>query len=150
MNRRQIEVSTDTFAALWSDRRSDEFTEEDVIKRLLSTKSRATKIEETGGTVSTEVQLGQGVSKMDRPPSIKWTELLVWSLKRLGGQGTLSEIYRVSREGRRSLGHATTLHHDDSARECLESHCSDSKKYRWKADLFWMPMGKGAGVWALR
>ena len=150
MKMRQIEVSTDTFAALWSARQSDEFSEEDVIKRLLGIKPEVADLLKTSGRTLPDAQPNQGEKVMDRPPSIKWTELLVWSLNRLGGQATLGEIYRVSREGRRSLGRTTTLHHDDSARECLESHCSESKKYRGKVDIFWMPQGKGAGVWALR
>jgi len=150
MKMHQIAVSTDTFAALWSARQSHEFSEEDVIRRLLGIKPELQSIPEAAGKKHRELAPLEAKKANDLPPSIRWTELLVWSLTRLNGQATLAEIYRVSREGRRSLGHKITLHHDDSARECLESHCSDSKKYRGKADLFWMPLGKGAGVWALR
>ena len=84
------------------------------------------------------------------PNSMKWTDVLVWTLRELGGRAELADIYRVSRLGRSALGKAITREHNASARECLESHCSDSDKYRWKDDLFFMPEGKGAGVWALR
>jgi hypothetical protein len=148
---RSIEVSIDTFALLWSVRLPSELSEEEIIRRLLRTTNDQSPSEGTAGglPLSTTKPLDENTF-MPRPKSKKWTDLLVWTLERLGGEAPLAEIYRVSREGRRALGYMTTLHHDDSARECLESHCSNSKKWRGKADLFWMPHGKGAGIWALR
>lgn len=139
---RQIEVSIDTFAELWSQRQPDEQSEDQMIRRLLGMSEAAAQAEKYEEETS--------MNAFERPPSKKWTELLIWSLQKLGGKAPLSEIYRVSREGRRALGYSTTRHHDDSARECLESHCSESKKWRGRGDLFYMPEGKGSGIWALR
>lgn len=150
MTMRQIEISTDTFAALWSRRRSDEFSEDDVIKRLLGNGSDMEVVRAPPIFDDTKAQPKQVQNALDRPKSIKWTDVLVWTLERLGGQATLGEIYRVSREGRRLLNKSITRHHDDTARECLQSHCAESEKYRFRANLFRMPDGKGAGFWGLR
>lgn len=147
MQIRIIEVSIDTFAALWAIRQPDEQSEEDIIARLLrAVPERSVGLELAFG-MPTE---SEEVTDMNKPKSVKWTEVLLWTLSQLGGQATLEQIYRVSREGRRKLNRRVTREHDASARECLESHCSESKKWRGKADLFYMPQGKGAGIWALR
>jgi len=150
MTLRHIEVSTDTFASLWRARLPNEYSEEDIIRRLLELGGNSMIMKDPIDIIPPSPLPSEEHSITSRPQSIRWTDLLVWALNRLGREAPLAEIYRVSREGRRSLGHSTTVHHDASARECLESHCSDSDKYRHKADLFWMPYGKGAGIWALR
>ena len=150
MKLHQIEVSIDTFAALWSARRSYEFSEDDVIKRLLGMATDVPIVPMFPAIENVEAQSNRVKIALDRPTSVKWTDVLIWTLERLGGQAALDEIYRVSREGRRLWDKSITRHHDASARECLESHCSESEKYRFRANLFRMPDGKGAGVWGLR
>jgi hypothetical protein len=146
--KRQIEVSVDVFAGIWAARLPHQRDEDAVLFRLLKLKRRlsetpsAATVEDMGDP---ELPLPDG----SRPRSVRWTDVLTWTLEQLGGKAALADIYRVSRQGRLALGYAVTAKHDASARECLESHCSQSLKYREKADLFCMPQGKGAGIWAL-
>ena len=145
---RSIDIHIDTFAELWKQRLPGELSEEAVIRRLLGMQegmqdfSTTFLVEKDSPTAD--------LLQTDLPSSKKWTELLVWTLEKLGGTASLAEIYRVSREGRKALGYSLTRHHEASARECLESHCLESEKYRGKQSLFFMPEGKGAGIWALR
>jgi hypothetical protein len=128
MKVRNIEVSTDTFAHLWSVRLASEHAEDEIIRRLLKLGAYAASHESADATLSSAKLAAEEMGTRTLPKSVKWTDLLVWTLEQLGGEATLGEIYRVSREGRRSLGHKITTHHDASARECLESHCSDSRQ----------------------
>lgn len=145
---RSIDIHIDTFAELWKQRLPGETSEDSVIRRLLGMEEEmrnpSTTVAERQNLIATR-QLQD-----DLPDSKKWTDLLIWTLEKLGGTAPLAEIYRVSREGRKALGYDLTINHDASARECLESHCLESEKYRGKQNLFLMPEGKGAGVWALR
>lgn len=150
---RQIEVSVDVFAEIWSARRTHELTEDEILARLLNVareRPGAVRPAFRGAEAQADRVASSQTSVGAGPRSKKWTDVLVWSLEQLGGRATLGEIYRTSREARLVLGHPITREHDASARECLESHCRESSKYRGKADLFYMPSGKGAGVWALR
>lgn len=144
---RAVEVHVDTFAELWKQRRPEENSEDQIIRRLLDMKAK-----DSAPDVAAEVENLENLSvdRSDLPPSKQWKLLLVWTLQKLGGQAALADIYRVSREGRRALGYRVTPNHDASARECLESHCEESDKYRQRDNLFRMAEGKGAGVWALR
>ena len=145
---RSIDIHIDTFAEMWKQRLPGESSEDAIIKRLLGMKEEMRNPPTASGkneSLSMTHEL-----KCDLPNSKKWTDLLVWTLKKLGGTAPLAEIYQVSREGRRALGYDLTRNHDASARECLESHCLESEKYRGKQNLFRMPEGKGAGIWALR
>lgn len=143
MNVRQIEVSVDTFAQIWAARLPGENSEDRILSRVLNDEHSVQK-SAVPEAIAEAAQHGLD----DLPPTKKWTELLIWTLKRHGGRATLGEIYKTSRRGRLALGFRVTLRHDDSARECLESHCRASNKFKGK-ELFCMPEGKGAGVWAL-
>jgi hypothetical protein len=80
----------------------------------------------------------------------RWVDDVVKALQDLGGKATLSSVYdaveRIRRDSRRSI--PRTL--DATVRRTLEDHSSDSHNYQGRADLFFMPEGKGSGVWALR
>jgi hypothetical protein len=143
MNDRQISVSVDTFAQIWAARLPGENSEDQILARVLH---QDHSIQKSAVPEAIADAAQQGLK--DLPPNKKWTDLLIWTLRRHGGCASLSEIYQTSRRGRLALGFRVTRHHDDSARECLESHCRDSKKFKG-TELFWMPEGKGAGVWAL-
>lgn len=149
---RKIDVSVDTFALLWGARRPEETTEDEIVARLAKQ-----SIGDAGAAPRSprhsEIVVQHGATtneRADRPKSETWVDVLVWTLKRLGGRGNLQQIYQTSREARKLLGKGVTLRHNDSARERLESYCSESKNYKGIKDLFYMPEGKGAGVWALR
>jgi hypothetical protein len=143
MDIRQISVSVDTFAQIWAARLPGESNEDQILSRVLSHEHTVQR-----SSVPEAVADAAQHGLKDLPPSKKWTDLLVWTLRRHGGRATLAEIYKTSRKGRLALGFRVTLHHDDSARECLESHCRASRKFKG-TELFCMPEGKGAGVWAL-
>jgi hypothetical protein len=150
---RQIEVSVDVFAGIWRARLPHERTEDDILARLLLV--RPVSPQPTSPAESpTDKNSLSGPAKPTRPgsqpASKRWRDVLEWALRQLGGKGTLEQIYAKTREGRAVLGLVITAEHNASARECLESHCSESQKFRGKADLFFMPEGKGAGVWAVR
>lgn len=140
---RQIEVSVDTFAQIWAARVPGELNEDQILSRILSTGPAAAK-----AVVPEAVQGAARRGLDDLPPSVRWTDLLIWTLRRHGGRAPLSEIYRTSRQGRLALGYKTTEHHDAAARERLEAHCRACNGFKGK-ELFYMPEGKGAGVWAL-
>jgi hypothetical protein len=143
MEKRSIEVSIDTFARIWAARLPGEKDEDQVLARILS--SERPQAERLAPAAVAE-RAQEGLT--DFPPSKKWTDLLIWALKKHGGRAALSDIYKTSRQGRLALGFRTTRHHDDAARECLESHCRESSKFKG-TELFYMPEGKGAGIWAL-
>ncbi len=152
--KRVIEISVDTFAQIWSERRGGENDEDQILTRILADfaaqagQRMPNKPEARKTPAPMRPSPMRGAS--GQPASKKWTDLLVWSLESLGGTARLEDIYRKSREGRIALGVPITPQHNASARECLESHCADSDKFRGKADLFYRPEGKGAGIWALR
>jgi hypothetical protein len=143
MEIRQIDVTVDTFAQIWAARLPGEKNEDQILSRVLQ---QDHSIQKSAAPAAVSDAAQQGLDEL--PPNKKWTDLLVWTLHRHGGRATLAEIYKTSRRGRLALGFRVTLHHDDSARECLESHCRNSSKFKG-TELFWMPEGKGAGVWAL-
>lgn len=79
-----------------------------------------------------------------------WREDVRVSLERLGGRGALAGIYREVTTIRRIAGRSIPPSLEATIRRTLEDHSSDSDNYRGGPDLFHMPEGKGAGVWALR
>jgi hypothetical protein len=80
----------------------------------------------------------------------RWVDDVKRALTELGGKAPLQRIYdaveKIRKEERRSV--PRTL--DATIRRTLEDHSTDSHNYRGRADLFALPEGKGAGVWALR
>jgi hypothetical protein len=78
-----------------------------------------------------------------------WRGDVQWALERLGGEAALEKIYRevasIRKQARRSLPRTI----EATIRRTLEDHSSDSDNFRGD-NLFCMPYGKGAGVWALR
>lgn len=84
------------------------------------------------------------------PETDSWRDVLVWTLRSLGGRATLPDIYERAAEGRRKLGLEITAAHENTIRDCLHRHCSETTRFAGQEDLFSMPEGKGAGVWCLR
>jgi hypothetical protein len=89
----------------------------------------------------------EGESQMN---DARWIDDVKRALTELGGKAPLQQIYdaveKIRKEERRSV--PRTL--DATIRRTLEDHSADSRNYRGRADLFALPEGKGAGVWALR
>ncbi len=78
-----------------------------------------------------------------------WRDDVRSALQRLGGRASLSRIYKEVEAVRSAAGRSIPPSLEATVRRTLEDHCSDSENYRGQ-DLFCMPEGKGAGVWALR
>lgn len=146
---RKVDLKVDTFALLWAARRPGEATEDEIVARLARDTLGAESLS-TPERASVNVEQ-RGEAPMDsNPTSEKWVDVLVWSLRKLGGEAHLSEIYRTARSAREALGKPIRRNHEATVRERLESYCSSSHNYKGIADLFWLPKGKGFGVWALR
>jgi hypothetical protein len=79
-----------------------------------------------------------------------WRDDTVSGLREIGGRGSLSQIYGSVRTVRRNSHKSLPVSSDDIVRRTLEENCSDTDSYKGLFDLFYMPEGKGAGVWALR
>jgi hypothetical protein len=78
-----------------------------------------------------------------------WRDDVQAALRCLGGQAPLSQIYRSVKEIREKTRRSVPESLEATIRRTLEDHSSDSDNYRG-TNLFAMPMGKGAGIWALR
>ena len=79
-----------------------------------------------------------------------WKEDIRFALVQLGGKATLHKIYQETEHIRKKEGRSIPPTFDAIVRERLEVHSSDSEKYKGGPDIFYMPEGRGAGVWALR
>jgi hypothetical protein len=66
------------------------------------------------------------------------------------GKATLHTIYQEVRKLRRAAGRTLPPSFEAVVRRTLEENSSDSDSFKGRQDLFYMPEGKGAGVWALR
>jgi len=99
------------------------------------------------------VQQGES-EKIETNPNgeteMTWRSDVRKALEELGGRASLRRIYRETSRIRRAAGRSLPQSFDATVRRTLEEHSSDSLVYRGIHDLFWMPEGKGAGVWALR
>ncbi|MFY9957233.1 hypothetical protein [Bradyrhizobium sp.] len=78
-----------------------------------------------------------------------WRDDLRTALEQLGGQAPLHRIYDQVELIRKKAGRSVPRTIEAVVRRTLEDHSSDSANFR-AADLFFMPEGKGAGMWALR
>lgn len=89
-------------------------------------------------------------STRDEGDEMTWRDDVRSALERLGGKATLHAIYAQVRALRNSAGRSVPMSLEAVIRRTLEDHSSSSMNYRGGLDLFQMPEGKGAGVWALR
>ena len=92
-------------------------------------------------TIGTEKpQIGDGT----------WRDDVREAIRRLGGKASLYRIYKEVEAIRRESCRSVPRTLEAVVRRTLEDHSSDSANYRGGRDLFCMPEGRGAGVWALR
>ncbi len=82
--------------------------------------------------------------------TVTWRDDVKATLSHLGGKASLHSIYREIKKERRNAGRSVPRTLEAVVRRTLEDHSSDSDNYRGGLDLFYMPEGKGVGVWALR
>jgi hypothetical protein len=78
-----------------------------------------------------------------------WVDDVLEALRQLGGKAHLSEIYNRVRTIRRNAGRTLPKHFESVVHTRLEDHCSEAY-FRARRNIFFMPEGKGAGVWAIR
>ena len=80
-----------------------------------------------------------------------WRDDVRAALEGLGGHASLRRIYKEVERIRRAAARSVPPTLEATIRRTLEDHSSDSENHHsGRPDLFWMPEGKGAGVWALR
>ena len=79
-----------------------------------------------------------------------WRDDVREGLQRLGGQGTLEQIYREVETIRHGASRSLPRSLEAVIRRTLEENSSDSQSYKDGQDMFCMPEGRGAGIWALR
>jgi hypothetical protein len=79
-----------------------------------------------------------------------WRDDVREGVRRLGGRAGLQNIYREVEAIRRAAGRSIPRTLEAVVRRTLEENCQDTESYKGNYDLFIMPDGKGAGVWALR
>jgi hypothetical protein len=76
-----------------------------------------------------------------------WRDDVREALRRLGGRGALYRIYDEVHALRQSASRSIPRTFEAVVRRTLEENSTDSGSYRGSFDLFYMPEGKGAGVW---
>jgi len=132
---RTIEISTEVFAKIWSQRMSGEEDENAILTRLLGLKNAAVSDQASPSTFST---------------TIVWRQDVRDGLTALGGSAHLKEIYEQVRSTRRSKGRSVPANLEAIVRRELEYNSSDATAYQGKRDWFRSVDGIGSGVWALR
>jgi hypothetical protein len=78
-----------------------------------------------------------------------WFDDVLEALRQLGGKAHLGKIYNTVRTIRRNAGRALPKSFESEVRKTLEDHCPEAY-FRRRRNIFFMPEGKGAGVWAIR
>lgn len=147
---RQIEISTDVFSRIWSLRIENEENEDAILRRILSANDpldEAPKQPRPELPDSRQPFYERGPRTWSQPT---WATDLAEVLLALGGKAHLSRIYRDVEAMRQEAGRSVPSSLEATVRRTLENHSSDSRNYTGGADLFYMPEGKGSGIWALR
>jgi hypothetical protein len=110
--------------------------------------TRARQESETTGRLENEQK--RRISRRGGAGDRTWRDDVRASLEKLGGQASLHRIYKEVEVVRSKALRSVPPSLEATVRRTLEDHSSDSENYRGGPDLFCMPQGKGAGVWALR
>ena len=105
------------------------------------------EIADNEGPESDEPRQPGGIQDSSDPT---WRGDVRRALEELGGRASLNSLYKQTKKIRRAHARSIPEAVEAVVRRTLEENSSDSEVYRGGPDLFWMPEGKGAGVWALR
>lgn len=140
---RTIEISTEVFARIWSQRIAGEENENAILMRLLGIKkepvvSQSNKIAGTGAP-------HQSIARTSL-----WRQDVRRALEEIGGEAHLKEIYKAVRGIRRMSGSSVPVNLEAIVRRELEHNSSDAGSYQGKRDWFRSVGGIGSGIWALR
>jgi negative regulator of replication initiation len=144
---RQIEVSTDVYARIWALRQAGEESENAILERVLFSDSPAATPTPTPSATRQKEVKDMHLASITKAT---WAHDLVSVLKVMGGKARLDRIYDEVEKLRRAHGRSVPRTLEATVRRTLENHSSHSANYLGGVDLFCMPEGKGAGVWALR
>jgi len=101
-------------------------------------------------TIGGRKRLGTGAQVEDDVSKTRWVDDVARALREMNGLAPLSQIYQRVKSIRQSAGRSVPESLEATVRRTLEDHSSDSDNYREGPDLFRMPQGRGAGIWALR
>ena len=154
---RQISISTDVFSLIWSNRLPKEESEDQILLRILS-KVRSPHISLktpsavpplTIGSIDLESRTIQKNEDLQKIKSGKWWQVIKLALEQLGGQATLSEIYKKVKILCEDAGRHIPKAFEETIRGTLEDNCGESGRYKRVRDEFCMPMGRGKGIWSL-
>lgn len=136
------------------------FIDQDNVRRPISSLRDQARIPRKGrGIAFPEKENGAGgTNHPDTLPTnleagvrdMTWFQTIVEALNSLRGKAPLFEIYKAVARIRREKGLSTPSSLEAIVRRELENNSSDSENYTGHRDAFYLPEGKGAGVWALR
>jgi hypothetical protein len=142
---KEIQVSTDVFAKIWSLRIPEENTEDEILRRLLGCGDVPAQ------PIASNAIESKRLEDYEMPRrKIRWVDDVRTALQNLGGRAHLSKIYAEVRLLRKAGGRSIVAKLEEVVRKELETHSSDSNVYQHREDYFYMPEGKGAGIWGLR
>jgi len=148
---RSIEITTEVFAMIRSQRRPGEEAESDILLRIL----RDIEVPQEHSLCSTPSPPESPLNLMRLSADNKlmhasWWEVVDQCLLNIGGEGNLSELYREFRSVCTQLGRPIPQEWEATIRGTLEDNSSDSHRWKKVRDVFCMPRGKHVGYWARR
>lgn len=138
---RSIEVTTEVFARIWSQRRDGEEDENSILARLLGVA--------TNDEVARQEGL-EGENLSSKQNKVRWRDDVLDALNNLGGCAHLSDIYREVREIRLRHGRTVPTNANAIVRRELEQNCFEAGAYTGERNWFRSVEGLGQGIWAIR
>lgn len=143
---KQIFVSTEVFSMIWACREPGEEEEDAILRRVLGGKRQASLEEkENKGEMLFIESPKSGVSRDDR-----WWRVVEEAVRRIGRAGTLTAIYKSTRDVCKEIGKPMPSAFEETVRGTLKDNSANSDRWKGVRDVFSMPRGKHAGYWALR
>ena len=156
---REICISTEVFAQIWSRRKDGEESEDEILRRLLADigEKSPNSLDEISDHYldQKEITSMQSVSvrkssRFDVDAHSAWWEVVYSALKKLGGEASLHYIYKEVELLCKSVGKKLPRDIGATVRGTLEDNCAQSDRYKAIRDVFGMPYGKGKGIWNLK
>ena len=144
---RTIEIETSVFAAIWSARRDDEETENDILKRLLYEVTEERRLTPSIDPSSLSERGHRARKDVVLEGKVRWIDDVKFAFEELGGRAFLDQIYLQVREQRRMAGRSLPRSLEAIVRRSIEEQSSDSEAFKGNEDLF---EHISRGEWALR
>lgn len=154
MMMRQIEVSANVFSIIWKARIDGEENEDQILLRLLTDSDlyipkSQTKKQPRNTILNQKNDDGDLKITGNHRRKIRWVDDIYETLQNLGGTARLSKIYYEVVKVRKTAGRSVPKAVNGTIRRTLEDHCRASANFRG-VELFEMPEGHGAGLWAIK